>query len=250
MFKSLDDDSRRLLNGIALITITASLSSFFWYIAGTFETITAGIILETIVSIVLTGIVALIYYRQWRIGKEQAEIARAQRDIADSMKDFQSRPAIDVVDRQPVRFGWKIYLGNFGFGPAHNLKLELDIKTDVEGYDPQQTTANLAKEIDEANIGQVSTNAILPKSEIEIFSAKNIEIELEKNKSLSLCNLFEELVLYGESSDTITIDMTVRALDAFDKEYTCDAGQHSLVIADLQEVSEYNISNIVNLERN
>ena len=166
------------------------------------------------------------------------------------MKDFQSRPALDVVDMKPARYGWQVYLGNFGFGPAHGLVLEINLQTSVEGYTPRETTVKLKKQFEESEADQISTNAILPKSEAETFLAENIDIELGESDSTSLSSLFEELAIHGDGSDTITIDLTVRGVDAFETEYTCDAGQYSFVVEDLQGLSEYHISSVVAFERN
>lgn len=250
MIEPPDEDQDRLLGSISLVALTVIFTSLVWYIGGTYQTETVRTLLEASVSIILTGVVALIYYRQWRAESEQADIARAQRDIADAMKDFQSRPALDVVDKKPVKYGWKIYLGNFGFGPAHGLELEVNLQTSVEGYAIKSTTVQLVKQFEDSESDHISANAILPESVAELFLAKSIDVELRDSESISLSTLFEELVIHGDTSDTIKIDLTVSGVDAFGTEYTCDAGEYSIVIDDIEGVSEYHVNNVVAFERN
>ncbi|WP_435067587.1 hypothetical protein [Haloplanus sp. C73] len=243
MPKPLDEEQDRLAVNIALVILTVTLTSLVWYFGGIYESGVTNTLIDASVSIILTGIVAAIYYRQWRTEKKQVEIGEA-------MKDFQSQPALDVVDKKPIKSGWKLYLGNFGFGPAHDLHLIIDIDVETDDYAPQSTPVRLENQLDDSGNDDLSTNAILPKSESEPFLAEDVDVYLEDSEPISLSTLFEELDIYADDGSEVTINLTVKGQDGFKDEYTADAGEYTIVVDDLSGVADYNVDTILTRERN
>jgi len=249
MSTRLDEEQDSLAVTVSIV-LTVIFTSMVWYFGGNYEPNVVNTLLDTSVSIILTGIVAAIYYRQWRTEKEQAEIGREQKEIEDAMKDLQSQPALDVVKKEPTKTGWKLYIGNFGFGPAHNLELEIDLDTGGDEPNVQTTNVQLEKQIDDPKKDSISANAILPKSEVETFVADDIDMHTDDSDSISLPTLFEELDIFASEECQVDINLTIRGKDAFGREYTANAGDYTIIVDDLSGVSEYNVNAVLSYERN
>lgn len=250
MASPIDKEQDRLLMHIFIVILAVILTSMVWYVGANYNSDTVGLLLDTSISIILTGIVAAIYYRQWRTEKEQAEIEREQKEIEDALKKLQSRPALDVLHTEPTKAGWNIYLGNFGFGPAHNLELIIDIDCEGDQFAPKSTNILLEKKPDNTSKDQVSTNAIPPNAESELFFVEGVDIDLVDSDPISLPTLFEEMSIHADANSRITIDLQVRGLDAFGEECTAAAENYTIVVEEMTDISDYQVSTVTSCERN
>lgn len=233
---------------IGFVIVAVILTSFVWYAVSSITP--SGTFLEILVSIILTLIVAIIYYHQLKIQEEQAQITREQKNVEQSLKDLQSQPALEVISKDPIKTGWKVHVGNFGFGPLHSLELILDIDIDGSVHKPKTTCVKLQKNFGKVNDRNATAGSLMPKSEVETFYAKDLDIKTQDSECVSFPTLFEELSIHADDDCSVNIDLLIQGKDAFENLHEADAGNYELIIGDLSGVSNYNIDTVLSYERN
>lgn len=224
---------------VILVGITTSL---LWYAGGNYAQIGLDTILSSTTSVVLTAIVAIIYYNQWKSAEEQISIEK-------SLRELQSKPALEVVDHTYNTKSVDVYLANYGFGPAYDLHLEVKMECSEEKYTVDSSMLELRRVDSDEELPDLSSSAILPTPDVKLFKVQNVELDT-RNGNMTFRSVFEELSLHHQNS-VCNLSFDVVGKDPFDREIRETVEHnHEIKIEEIKDVSSYNIGPVLSREKN
>jgi len=197
---------------------------------------------NAILGAILATISAYILYQQTKIQERQLKIEK-------SMLDYETKPIVEVVDKEFNSNSVTVSLTNYGNGVAVDLQLNSSITTsDVDWFDGIISTTPLKRK---QNGELIEDTSIRPQEEPDTYSTRGITAGRRDAQDNEVHSSFETIMqnLYEEDDAELNIQLWVTANPEVGDYAVEDSVCDDIKIRTSTQVPQYDLQTIYGYQR-